>query len=254
MRKQLPLNSRQQQIYQDLLQKGEVQTKVLTDHHQVAEMTIRRDLEKMESHGLLKRISGGAILAPNLDIGIVKRAHLHATEKELIGRKAAQSVRPGEAIYVDSGTTTPYLLQHLPPEIELTIVTNALNVASQIQDPNKEIILIGGLYQESSSSLVGPIAEQTLDQLSFDKAFLAASGVSLEQGFSNANTFELSIKQKVIQQSKENIFLINHEKFGQQFLYRITGFEEIDRIITEKEPPREFQAFLKNEGVDIVLC
>src|SRR5690606_21550189 len=104
--------------------KGEVNTKDLTDQYSVAEMTIRRDFEKMENMGLIKRISGGAILAVNPDIGVSKRAALHTEEKKLIGQKAVQFVNEGDAIFIDSGTTTPYFATYLPQEWELSIVTN----------------------------------------------------------------------------------------------------------------------------------
>ncbi|MBS4208299.1 DeoR/GlpR family DNA-binding transcription regulator [Bacillus sp. FJAT-50079] len=248
------LNNRQNQIYQELMKKGEVFTKDLTERYSVVEMTIRRDFEKLENMGLIKRISGGAILTANPDIGVSKRASLNLKAKESIGQKAIEFVHEGEAIYIDSGTTTPYFAKYLPQEWELSIVTNALNVVSQIQKPNKEVIIPGGIFIESTSSLVGPIAESTLEGLSFDKAFLSASGLSLDQGFSNANAFEVQIKQRVLRQSKEVTVLIDHSKFGQQFLYKISTLKEVDRIITEVEPSIEYQKLMSEFGVDLIIC
>ncbi|CAI9389158.1 MULTISPECIES: DeoR/GlpR family DNA-binding transcription regulator [unclassified Bacillus (in: firmicutes)] len=247
------LNKRQNKIYQLLLNEGEIKIQDLTETFGVVEMTIRRDLDKMEKLGFLKRTYGGAILAFE-DIVINKRELLNRRAKELIGQKAVKFVQEGDGIFVDAGTTTPYFVKNLPVDAKLSITTNALNVASKIHGKNKEKIILGGMIRESTSSLYGPIAISTLNNLSFDKAFLAASGFTLNQGFSNSNIFEVEIKQKVIKQSKEITFLIDHSKFDTQFMHKITSLENINRIITDKTPSNEYCKLIQSSGVELVVC
>ncbi|MRH41457.1 DeoR family transcriptional regulator [Aquibacillus halophilus] len=251
---QRKLNNRQEQIYNYLLLEEQLKVSDLTEKFSVVEMTIRRDLEKMEKMGIVKRTFGGAILAADLDVGFTKRESLNAHLKRQIGQKAVQFVHDGEAIFVDSGTTTPHLVKHLPKNWELVVATNALNVVAQIQGSKKEKILLGGVLHESTLSLVGPIAMSSLENLSFDKAFLSTSGLTLENGFSNANVFEVQIKRKVMEQSREVNFLVDHSKFGIQFVHKITMLEGVDRIITDKKPPDEYCRSIKKIGIDLVIC
>ena len=251
---QQQLNQRQNHIYNYIKREGEVKISDLTDHFQVVEVTIRRDFEKMEKLGLIKRTYGGAILIVESDVSLNDRENLNKSAKRLIGKKAAEFVKNGEAIFLDAGTTTPHVIQYLPTDWNLVVVTNALNVATKSHSANIEKIVVGGMLLDSTSSLVGPIAEATLDNLTYDRAFLAATGFSLEQGLSNSNLFEVQIKRKVMQQSKEVNFLIDHSKFGVQFLYKITMIDKVDRIITDKEPPNEYKEIIKRAGVELVVC
>ncbi|MDM5339167.1 DeoR/GlpR family DNA-binding transcription regulator [Fictibacillus enclensis] len=248
------LNSRQNQIYKYLINEGEVKISELTDQFNVVEMTIRRDFEKMEKLGLIKRTFGGAISLASQDVSLIERESLNIHAKKVIGMKAAEFVKSGEAIFIDAGTTTSHLVRYIPKDWNLVIVTNALNVASKIQGVNKEKIVIGGMLLDSTLSMVGPIAESALDNLTFNKAFLAATSFSLEQGFTNSNLFEVQIKQKVMRQSKEVNFLIDHSKFGNQSLYKIASPEGINRIITDREPAIEYRQLLTGLGVELVIC
>ncbi len=117
--------------------------------------------------------------------------------------------------------------------MNITVVTNGVNILESIDNEKIEKILIGGLLRDSTLSLVGPIAEASLDNLYFNKAFLSASGFTINDGFSNSNNFEVQIKQKVITKSTEVTFLVDSSKFGQQFLHKITSLDKADRLITD---------------------
>lgn len=253
MVKQTTLNRRQEQIYDFLNKHGELKVNDLKEKFKVVDMTIRRDLEKMEKMGLVKRVFGGAIPV-NPDVGLNKRENTNARAKQLIGEKAAEYVQNGDAIFVDAGTTTPNLVKCLPHNWELVMVTNAVNVALQLQGSSMEKILLGGTLRDSTLSLVGPNTESQLESLSFDKAFLSSSGFTLENGFSNSNVFEVQIKQKAIKQAKDVTFLIDHSKFGVQFLHKITMLEGINRIITDKKPADEYCKLIRGSGIELVIC
>jgi DeoR family fructose operon transcriptional repressor len=248
------LNSRQNQIYTYLNHEGEAKISDFTERFNVVEMTIRRDFEKMEKLGLIKKTFGGAISLAPQDVSLFERESINVKAKKMIGKKAAEFVNDGEAIFIDAGTTTSQMIPYLPDDYNLIVVTNALNVASKVQGKNKEKVLLGGILLASTSSLVGPLAEAAVENLTFNQVFLSATGLSIEQGFTNSNLFEVPIKQKVIKQSKKVHFLIDHSKFGSQYLYKIANFEGIDRIITDREPPDEYRQLFTSLGVELVIC
>ncbi|WP_208585615.1 DeoR/GlpR family DNA-binding transcription regulator [Gracilibacillus suaedae] len=248
------LNRRQYKIYNLLKIEDDVKVNELSQKFNVAEMTIRRDLEKLEEYGLAKRIFGGAILSANTDITFNRRNVLHVKEKQSIGYVAAQYVQNGDSIFIDAGTTTPHFARYLSSSLVISLVTNGVNIVSDIHDSNKETILLGGIYRESTRSLVGPITQSHLDNLYFDKVFLSASGFSVEKGFTNSNSLEVQIKQKVIKQSNQVNLLIDSSKFEKNYLHKIGNLHDIHRIFTEKVPPDNQKKAIEQSGVELVIC
>ncbi|MGP4038556.1 DeoR/GlpR family DNA-binding transcription regulator [Gracilibacillus sp. D59] len=248
------LNQRQHKIYNLLKIEEAVKVNDLSKQFNVAEMTIRRDLEKLEEHGLAKRTFGGAILSANTDITFNSRNALHVKEKKMIGYLAAQYVQNGDSIFIDAGTTTSHFSRYLSSSLAISLVTNGVNIVSQNQDSNKEKILLGGIYRESTKSLVGPITQSHLGNLYFDKAFLSASGFSVEKGFTNSNSLEVQIKQKVIKQSNEVNLLIDSFKFEKNYLHKICDLHDVHRIFTDKMPPDNQNIIIQQSGVELVIC
>jgi DeoR family transcriptional regulator, fructose operon transcriptional repressor len=248
------LNDRQKQIYEILLRNGEVKINHLKELFGVVEMTVRRDLEKMEKLGLLYRTYGGAIRVTDMDISINEREKILMKAKEVIGFKAAQTVKPNEAIFIDAGTTTSQVAKHLDPSLNLIVVTNAINVALQLREKNIQKIIIGGILRDTTLSLVGPIAEETLSKMSFDKAFIGASGFSVENGFSNSNVFESYIKTIVIKQSKEVNIVIDHSKFGVKSLSKFATLSDVHNIFTDQEPDNKFVSACKESNTSLIIC
>ena len=167
------LNERQQQIMEMLSREGEVRIRDLKEHFSVTEMTLRRDLEKMEQIGVLKRTFGGAI---SVTQDVRKRSVKMIEEKIRIGKKAAESVQPGESVFIDGGTTTLQVAKHLPTGIRITVVTNALNVANVLLEKGIRTIVTGGIALETTSTLVGPLAVEAISRMAFDRAFIGATG------------------------------------------------------------------------------
>ncbi|SHM57071.1 DeoR/GlpR family DNA-binding transcription regulator [Gracilibacillus kekensis] len=253
------LNDRQRKIVEFLKEKHEVKINQLSDVLNVAGMTIRRDLEKIENLGLARRTFGGAIYIsvqnkPNTDIIFGQRELRNTDAKDAIGRIAASSIEEGDSIFVDAGTTTSHFIKYLPTDKNITVVTNGMNIVSNITDKNIEKILIGGFMRDSTLSLVGPIAEAALDNLYFNKAFLSASGFTIKDGFSNSNNFEVQIKQKVITKSNEINFLVDSSKFGQQFLHKITTLDHVDRLFIDKYNFYDEIKTIEKKDVELILC
>lgn len=246
-----PLNQRQQQILDRMAVDGEVKLAELKAMFDVTEMTLRRDMEKLEQWGHIKRTFGGAIIVGN-DITLQERTGVFIEEKVRIGKKAAQRIQPGESIFLDGGSTTLQVARFIPVNQNITVVTNALNIAAELQGKQISTIVIGGMLMDQTSTLVGPVATQALEKMAFNRAFIGTTGVSLKHGFSNSNMHESEIKRLAIQQASEVNVVMDHSKFGKQDLFSFASLKLVDRIITDQMPDQAFEEAFKEETVDIV--
>lgn len=242
------LNARQQQMLEHLTREGEQRIADLKQTYQVTEMTIRRDLEKLEETGAIRRTFGGAIFVGK-DIALQERASILTEEKARIGRYAADLIAEGDSVFIDGGTTTQQVAKYLPSGMNITVVTNALNVAAELSGKQIPVIVTGGMLLEATNSLVGPIAAQSLASMAFDRIFLGATGFNIEHGFSNSNIYEAEIKQTAIRQASETNILLDHSKFGAKMLVSFASLSDVGRIVTDQLPDESFQRACEEEGV-----
>ncbi len=247
------LNTRQQHMLEQLSQEGEMRIAALKETYQVTEMTIRRDLEKLEETGSIKRTFGGAIFIGK-DIALQERAGILQEEKARIGRHAASLVGAGESIFIDGGTTTLQVARYLPAGMNITVVTNALNVAAELSGKQIPVLMTGGMLLEATNSLVGPIAAQSLAGMAFDRIFLGATGMNIEHGFSNSNIYEAEIKQTAIRQATETTIVLDHTKFGAKMLVSFAPLSGIERIVTDRLPDEDLQRACQETGVQLEVA
>jgi DeoR family fructose operon transcriptional repressor len=246
-------NERQKQILDQLRTYGEVKITELKDSYSVTEMTIRRDLEKLEQLGLAKRTFGGAILAPS-DIELRERSGVRFAEKNRIGRKAAEMIKPGDSIYIDSGSTTLQVVHHLPYKAEITAVTNAINIAEELMAKKIPTIVLGGILIETTSSMVGPNAIEAISRMAFDKVFLGATGINPTHGFSNSNMYEAEIKRIAIQKTSEAFVVLDRSKFGERALVSFASLSDVQSIITDQRPDYSLLTACKISGLEVVIA
>lgn len=248
------LNERQELILALLNETGEIKITALSKQFQVTEMTIRRDLEKLEQLTLLYRTLGGAISSTAVDLPLGERSHVLTEEKSAIGRMAAQLIQPGEAVFLDAGTTTLHVARRIAKGSDITVVTNALNVAAELNGKHIQTIVVGGIVRDATSSLVGPFAEEIIQKMAFDRVFLGASGFTLEHGFSNSNVFEAELKRIVLTKAAEVIMVMDHTKFGHQSLASFARLNQVSRIITDAEPSEAINEACLEAGVKVMVA
>jgi DeoR family transcriptional regulator, fructose operon transcriptional repressor len=246
------LNDRQEQILKMINRQKEIKVSELSHVFGVAEMTIRRDLEKMEQLGMIRRTFGGAIPVTSKDIDLWERARVMMEEKEQIGQTAARRIKPGEAIFIDAGSTTLQVARHLDPNADVTVVTNALNVTNELANKGISAIVVGGLLRKATSSLVGPIAEEVIRKMAFDQVFLGASGVTVEHGFSNSNVFEAELKRLVISKAKKVNVVIDHSKFGIQSLASFAELHQVHHVYTDRAVESGLITTCRQSGIEII--
>lgn len=245
------LNHRQQEILNQLISNGEVKISGLRGMFNVSEMTLRRDLEKLEQAGQVKRTFGGAILTGR-DIELNKRTEIFIEEKIKIGRMAARFVQQGDSIFIDGGSTTSQLARLLKPDLDITVVTNALNIAVELQGKHISTIVVGGALMEKTSTLVGPNAIEMISRMAFHRIFLGSTGLTISHGFSNSNMHEAEIKRLAMRQASEVNIMLDHTKFGLKSLFSFAEFSAVDRIITDRLPEQEFLEECRNNEVEVV--
>ncbi|MGG1516449.1 DeoR/GlpR family DNA-binding transcription regulator [Paenibacillus oryzisoli] len=244
------LNVRQQQLLDLISREGEVRIADLKEAFEVTEMTIRRDLEKLEESGGVKRTFGGAIFVGK-DITLQERSGLLTEEKVRIGRRAAALIQPRDSIFIDGGTTTLQVARHIPQGMNITVVTNAVNVATELTAKQIPTMMIGGMLLEATHSLVGPIAGQNLEGMAFDRIFLGATGVNIEHGFSNSNIYEAEIKRIAIRQAAETNIVLDYSKFGAKVLISFAPLSGVHRIVTDQLPEGELHRACEEAGVEL---
>src|SRR5258708_6739419 len=195
---------RQRSVLEQLRQKGKVTVEELTHAFRVSPPTIRADLSRLESEGLLLRTHGGAITIGSTlyEPSYAERAVLLHAEKHAIAAAAATMVHEGETVMIDAGTTCHEIALALKEFRKLTVVTNPIASAQALaENDGIETILVGGIVQPKRKATLGALASLFLDQIQCDRAFVAMSGVHVNAGFSVVDFDAAQIKRKMLEKS-----------------------------------------------------
>ena len=241
--------------YLNKYSRGSVQE--LSQETGVSESTIRRDLKELEEANLLKRTHGGAISlqsvrfeAPYQD----KEDHL-LEEKERIARKAAAMIQEGDAILLDSGTTTLQIAKEIKHFSNIKVITNSLMVLNELKNNRGiELSIAGGMLRPDTLAFVGPMTEQSLNMVRVDKAFLAINGLDLQEGLTTPNIVEASTKRKMINIAKQVILVADHSKLGHVYYSRVADLSEMDHLITDSSIPDNFRQKLLQLDLDVTFA
>ncbi|WP_039766677.1 DeoR/GlpR family DNA-binding transcription regulator [Caldicellulosiruptor sp. F32] len=211
----------------------------------VSESTIRRDLNELESLGIVKRTHGGAVnnFATTFELSFAEKEDRFAKEKEYIGKLAAKYIEDGDTIILDSGTTTQYIARNITAK-NVIVITNSVNIANELSNREDiEVIVTGGVIRSKTKALVGDITQSTLKQFRCDKAFIAANGVSIEFGVTTPTHLEAAVKRTMIENAKEVFLVADSSKFGQVTFALICPVDRLNYIITDKMDEKQKQEF-----------
>jgi DeoR/GlpR family transcriptional regulator of sugar metabolism len=201
--------------------------------------TIRRDLQTLESQGLIKRVHGGAQAIKSktniLESPYNKRLTQHIEEKRLIAKLAMQDIHDGDTLFLDSSTTICELATFLAKSnLKIMAITNDIHVGNILQDhPTIELLIIGGLIRSSFYSTQGIFAETMLSQLQADIYFMGVDAIHPQHGACIYHIAELNCKRLMIEHSQKHYVLCDHTKFMKQEGIQICPISSIDKIITD---------------------
>ena len=251
------LQERLDRIATLLEEQGRVSVSDLSERFGVSAVTIRHDLASLEQQGRLVRTHGGAMTRPNPGLeppAFALRKELHAAEKERIGRAAAALVRDGDAIALDASTTAWQVARHLKERRELTVVTNGLFIALEfVESPGVTVVMPGGSLRAASASLVGDQGLCVLDRYHVQKGFFGAGGFTLDEGLTDTNQYEVELKRRMVEHSKEVIAIVDSSKWGQVTFAPLASIAQLDRIIADDAAPPEMVAALLERGIELCL-
>ncbi len=251
------LNEERRRAILDLLNHhGRVLVTELAEKFETSQVTIRKDLEILHSHGLVHRTHGGALPAREgalEDPTLREKEKLHRQEKLRIAACAAQKVNEGQVIILDSGTTTTAIARALRNFKNLTIITNAVNIAAELSGTAVEVILTGGTLRKNSFSLVGPIAEETLRRLSADLLFLGVDGFDVQFGLSTPNLLEAKVNRVMVEVAKKTVAVCDSSKFGRRSLSLISPPSALQEVITDRSASKSDLRALKQAGIEVTV-
>ncbi|MFN8457611.1 MAG: substrate-binding domain-containing protein [Anaerolineae bacterium] len=175
--------------------------------------------------------------------------------KQYIGYMAARFVHEGDTIIIDAGLTTMYLAQALRGRQGVTVITNSLPVLAELgTEPGLTLVSSGGVVRSQTQMLSGPGAEATFKDLRADKAFISATGLSLDFGLSNTNIPEAAVKLAMLRAARELFLLVDHTKIGVESLVKIAPLDEIHHLITDNGISVHDRLALTQRGVDVVIA
>lgn len=239
-----------------LEQQEEVLVTDLSRQTGISEVTIRKDLTILQNRHLLLRTRGGAMRRPvensNEDTAIERKQMFNFKEKERIGIEAAKLIKDGDYIMFDSGTTTLEVARHLDKFHDLHIITNAMNIATELMNYKRfDVVFLGGNVRQNSLSTVGPLALSVLRNFSRYKLFLGVDSFSIENGISTPSLEEALLNQIMVQQADKVFAVFDSSKFNKRSYVHVADVNELDCIITDRAIPVGMTAKLKSLGVEV---
>ncbi|MFB5661279.1 DeoR/GlpR family DNA-binding transcription regulator [Alteribacillus sp. HJP-4] len=244
------------QIEEYLKNKQEASLEELKEHFNVSLNTIRRDINELSKSSTIKKVYGGVIYNKNNQAtkAYEDRNISHLAEKREIGQHSGQFIEQHDIVFLDSGTTTHFVLDQLNENIDFTLITNSLEVINKaVKFPNVNLIVIGETYKRSTKSFTGITDDQTISKFNINKAFMSATAFSLDNGASNSDLLENRIKKLVCKRAQDIFLLIDSSKFGKTSLYTYCNLEDIDTIITNNDVAQAYVNFIKETNTNIIL-
>jgi DeoR family glycerol-3-phosphate regulon repressor len=237
---------------------GEMSVDLLAMRFDVSTETTRRDLSWLAENGRVQKVHGGA-RRPRVTSGLItegsfsERLGTAAEAKARIGNRLAELVKPGETLFIDTGSTTLAAADALAQIPGLTIVTNSWRLAERLARAGSDAVihLLGGLYGADNAQTTGVAAIDHLAGFRADRAILTVAAIDPEQGAMDASLDEAQIARAMIRNARSVTILADSAKFGRHAAYAVCATEDIDTLISDGQLDRVYKAALVNKGVKL---
>jgi DeoR family transcriptional regulator of aga operon len=250
------ITDRHQFILEKLKKEGKVSILDLVEEMEVSGVTIRKDLKLLEDKNLLFRTrGGGSINNPYaVDRPIYEKEFINSDEKKKIARAAVELIGQTDSIMIGSGTTVFEIARALYPTRHLTVITPALKVGLELSNrPNVEVLQLGGLIRQNSSSVAGAHAIQVLQEISCSILFIGVDGIDLEFGISISNLAEAALNQKMIETAQTVVICADSTKFDRRGLGRICSLDQVHYIITDSNVSKSTVKAIEEKGIKVIV-
>ncbi|AJY74760.1 DeoR/GlpR family DNA-binding transcription regulator [Paenibacillus beijingensis] len=253
----LSYEERKKTILELLAKEEKVQVPALAEQLNVSGETIRRDLERLDKEGKLKKVYGGAVRTgsdswePPFDL----KTSMNAAEKRAIGKLAASLVEDGDSIMLGNGTTPMEIIRFLGGKKNVTIVTHsAPSMLLAMELFQGKIIFIGGEVNVAQKSANGPLAEWMLEKLKVNKTFISAGGVSAVDGITDYDLQESNISKKMMERADDVIVLADHSKMGKTTFAHICALKDVSVLISDHRCPEEWKRTLTDKNIELLIA
>ncbi len=235
------ISSRQHLIMDYIREHGSVQVDQLSNHLRVTPQTIRRDLNQLYEQQLLQRVHGGAVVKDNIEnLGYGARKILMREEKSEIARRAAELFPDNSSLFINFGTTTELVAEHLYDRSGMLVITNNINVANLLWPAaGLEVMIAGGSIRHSDGGIVGSSAEEFIDNFKVDFAIIGCSAIDSNGEFFDFDLREVRVTRKIIAQARSVILVTDSMKFERHAPIRIGDLSAIETLVTDDGIPDE---------------
>ena len=232
-----------------------VRVSELSGRFRVSEETVRRDLERLEQDGVVRRIYGGAVRVSGraMELSFQKRQTRNLEQKRRIAAVARDMIAEGESVVLDASTTVLELARSLP-FMRLTVLTNGVSAVIELASKGITVMSTGGTLRQSNLSFTGSVAERSLDGYYVDTAFLSCRGLTLEEGATDSSDVEVELKRRMLRSAKRSVLLVDSSKFGQIGFCTICRVNQIQTIVTDAKAPPEIVSGLQSAGVEVLIA
>ena len=227
---------RRLRIIEILSERRAVRASSLCEELGVSEMTVRRDLERLESEGLISRQYGGAILKRHVNEvpPYLDNVATHIEEKERIARTAAAMIQPGETVFLSSGTTAARVLRHVDPLLEARVITHNVGALDEAQGLRLEIVLLGGVFRPRTKTSEGSLPTEAVARYHAGKMFFGVDGMDLAEGLTTPNLGGASIESAMIRQTRGDVIVLaDQSKIGVVCDVLICTLDQVDVVIMD---------------------
>lgn len=248
-----------------LTEDGRVSVEEAAERLSVSHATIRRDFDQLAQQQMITRTRGGAVASGvSYDLPLRYKTAKHSAEKQRIGAAAAALVTPGMVVALNGGTTTTEVARALAvrPELtggvddaQLTVVTNALNIANELLVRSRmKIVVTGGVVRPQSFELVGPLGGAILSEVTFDIALLGADAIDVRLGAAAHNEGEAAINAQMVARAKRVVIIADSSKLGGHAFARICPIDRVDTLVTDSGAEQGQLDAFRAAGVHVVCA
>ncbi|MFQ6171744.1 DeoR/GlpR family DNA-binding transcription regulator [Oryzobacter sp. R7] len=248
---------RQQRILTEARRAGRVEVASLADSLGVATETVRRDLTALEQRGALRRVHGGAIPVERLELEptLAARSSRLTDVKRRIAARVLDELPTGGTVLLDAGSTTQAVVQLLPPDLDLTVVTNSVAAAATLSThPGVSLYLLGGRVRGVTGAAVGEWATHALEGVVVDVAVLGTNGFSARRGLTTPDQAEALVKGAMVRSARRVVVATDSSKAGDDHLHRFARLDEVDLLVTDTDLSDEVAAEVRAAGPQVVTA
>ena len=256
IKKRKAISNRHEQIISLIRSSGFATVEEMARQFNVTPQTIRRDINLLDQEGYIARYHGGAGISVSTEnVAYRHRKELLLDEKQNIARKAAAMIQDNTSLFINIGTTTEHVAEELvTTNKKLRIITNNLNVAAIMSKKEDfEVIVAGGIVRSKDCGITGEAAVKFIRQFKVDVGIIGISGIDLDGTLLDFDFREVYVARTIIENSRKVYLVTDHSKFGRNAMVKLGHIREINTLITDKKPPQELMAVIRENDVNLEI-